>query len=269
MGAARARSEQAEQSDEPRDVLTGMAVGLLAMLPLLAAYEWSLAGGLVGRRNVGERLLLLAFDPLGEHVVWVRVGLLLLAGLAALWTVRARGVALRPALARVLIEGVVVAIALGPLLVLLLSVGSGVLPRLEAHWDPGTRVPPLATAALLFGGSAWEELCFRVGGYGLCFVLARAPLRALGASESWSQVVAEISGLVGSTLFFAAAHLSLFNAWLGRGGAQFDAGLFTWLCLAGMLLGLVFRLRGPGVAAWAHGLFNLALLVGVDPDILL
>ena len=37
--------------------------------------------------------------------------------------------------------------------------------------------------------------------------------------------------------------------------------------LAGILLGLLFRWRGPGVAAWSHGLFNLALLLGIDPDV--
>ena len=56
-------------------------------------------------------------------------------------------------------------------------------------------------------------------------------------------------------------------------GAAFLVGYFyqkayALLIPAGILLGLVFRLRGPGVAAWAHGLFNVALLVGVDPDVL-
>jgi hypothetical protein len=133
---------------------------------------------------------------------------------------------------------------------------------------PGS-APPLGAAALLVGGAAWEELCFRVGGWGLCSVLVAASLRRLGTGEAWTARVGEAAGLIGSSALFALAHLARFNAPLGTGGARFEPGHFTWLCLAGMLLGLVFRLRGPGVAAWCHGLFNLGLYLGVDPDVLL
>ena len=74
-----------------------------------------------------------------------------------------------------------------------------------------------------------------------------------------SAVVAHRVGIEGAADFDHVA----------AGGAPFEPGHFTWLCLAGMLLGLVFRLRGPGVAAWCHGLFNLGLYLGVDPDVLL
>jgi hypothetical protein len=40
------------------------------------------------------------------------------------------------------------------------------------------------------------------------------------------------------------------------------------LCLGGLALGLIFRWRGPGVAAWAHALFNVALWIGIDPDVI-
>ena len=116
---------------------------------------------------------------------------------------------------------------------------------------------------------ASEELCFRVGGYGILYLVARAALAGLGAQGRLGDAAAEGVGLLGSSLVFAAAHLRRFTAWLGPGGAEFDPTRFTWLVLAGILLGLIFRLRGPGVAAWAHGLFNVALLVGVDPDVIL
>jgi hypothetical protein len=262
--AEREHGEPASQ-----EALTGLSVGFLAMLPLFAVYELGLAGGELGRRNVGERLMTLAFEPLGERVVLVRIAALAAGALAALWVLRTRKVAVGAALARVLLEGIAVAILIGPALVAVLALTEDWLPRLDLGWDGGGRASDPNVAALLFGGSAWEELCFRVGGYGLCFAVARALSGALGAGERAAALLAEIAGLGGSTLLFAAAHLALFNAWLGAGGAEFDPALFTWLCLAGILLALVFRLRGPGVAAWSHGLFNLALWVGVDPDILL
>ena len=73
--------------------------------------------------------------------------------------------------------------------------------------------------------------------------------------------------LLGSSLAFAAFHLEACVAWLGVGGDPFEPAIFTYRVLAGMLLGLLFRWRGPGVAAWAHGLFNLGLLLGAGPDV--
>ena len=74
---------------------------------------------------------------------------------------------------------------------------------------------------------------------------------------------------LGSAAFFAAFHLAPFVGWLGRGGESFDAAVFSYRFLAGLLLALVFRWRGPGVAAWTHGWFNLALLIGAGPDVFL
>lgn len=261
------RPEGAGLSGE--DPRTGLAAGLLAMLPLLAAYEWGLSATGAVRHNVGERLLFLALEPLGAHVTWIRPLVWSAAALAAWLVLRAARVRARAVVARIVLEGLLVAVVLGPLLVLGMSLLGDLVPRPVGPPVAGGAPPPLAAAALLVGGSAWEELCFRVGGYGLCFVIVAASLRALGAGETWSARAAEAAGLVGSSALFALAHLARFNAPLGAGGARFEPGHFTWLCLAGMLLGLVFRLRGPGVAAWSHGLFNLGLYLGVDPDVLL
>jgi hypothetical protein len=249
------------------DPLTGVAAGVLSMLPLLVAYEWGLelTGG--ARRNVGERLLTLAFEPLGEPAAWVRRALWAAAAVACWLALRRAGLRARSAVSRVMLEGLVCAVVLGPLLVGGMALLGVPAPRAAAPAGPGA-APPLAEGALLAGGSAWEELCFRLAGYGLCFVLAAAPLRATGLRETWTRAAAEACGLLGSSAFFACAHLARFTSWLGPGGARFEPAHFTWLYLAGVLLGLVFRLRGPGVAAWSHALFNLGLYLGVDPDVL-
>ena len=56
---------------------------------------------------------------------------------------------------------------------------------------------------------------------------------------------------------------------VNRGGEVFSAPVFTWRLAAGILLGLLFRWRGIGAAAWAHGIFNLALSIGAGPDVFL
>jgi len=256
-----------EQASAQRFALRGLALGWLAMSPLLAAYEWGLAQSPQGLRNTGERLVLLAFEPFGDSARYVRWGLVVAGLVAAALVTRARGVSLRAGVARIVLEGLACAVLLGPVLVALLALGARWLPRLDVAWKP-VSAPPLDTAALLFGGAAWEELCFRVGGYGIAYLLARAACGAAGLGERATAWIAESAGLSLSSAVFAAAHLRRFTGWLGPGGAEFEPALFTWLALAGILLGLIFRLRGPGVAAWAHGLFNVALLAGVDPDVL-
>lgn len=255
------------EASAQRTAGTGLALGWIAMAPLFCAYEWGLAHSASGLRNTGERLVLLAFEPLGDAERWARWCVIAAGIVVAALVSRARGVSIRAGVARIVLEGLACAVLLGPALLGLLALASRWLPRLDVAWQP-VSAPPLDTAALLLGGAAWEELCFRVGGYGIAFLLARAACGAAGIGDRASNLIAEGVGLSLSSAVFAAAHLRRFTGWLGPGGAEFDAALFTWLALAGILLGLIFRLRGPGVAAWAHGLFNVALLAGVDPDVL-
>jgi hypothetical protein len=181
---------------------------------------------------------------------------------------RARSQRIRTQLSRIVLEGVAAAVLLGPALVGGLTLLAPWVGTLDVSWD-ATRAPPsLAQAALVAGGAAWEELAFRVGTYGLIFLAVRRLCAAVGAGPSLSRWSAEIAGLSGSALAFAAFHFRDFTGWLWNGGLEFTPAGFTWLALAGILLGVLFRWRGPGVAAWAHGLFNLALLIGIDPDVL-
>jgi membrane protease YdiL (CAAX protease family) len=120
----------------------------------------------------------------------------------------------------------------------------------------------------LFGGAVYEELVFRVGVYGLLYWIGVRAVRALRAREWSARFAAEALALVGSSCAFAAFHFEVFTGWLWAGGLPFSSAMFLWLAFAGLLLGLIYRLRGPGVAAVAHGLFNLGLLVGIDPDVL-
>ena len=117
-------------------------------------------------------------------------------------------------------------------------------------------------------GAAWEELVFRVCAFGVLFLAARRMALFAGVGEGAARWTAEAVGLLGSAGLFAAFHLELFSGWLGTGGEEFRAAAFTFRFFAGILLGLLFRWRGPGVSAWSHGLFNLSLALGVSPGVL-
>jgi hypothetical protein len=248
-----------------RDALTGASLGFLALLPLLGCYEWAVAESGGARRNAAEMLLSLGLSGLGPLAHEARWAALAAGALAAYGLTRRRGLALGAGVARIVLEGLLAALLLGPLLVLGMALtGVG---RLDVSWTPPAP-PGLERAALAAGGAAYEELVFRVGCYGLVYLLARRTARALGVGAAVAAWCGEALGLAASALAFAALHFRAFAGWLFAGGRALDPASFTWLALAGMLLGILFRWRGPGVAGWCHGLFNLALLVGIDPDVL-
>lgn len=247
-----------------------LALGFLALVPLLAAHEWGSAARGHELVNLGAVLLRLPLAPLGaraEPASWIVLGALALASLVLLFRA---DYALLPRLLRILGEGALAAVVLGPLLVFLSWALH--LPGDPSHVRAGIpgSAPPLSLSAVLCGGAAFEELVFRLGVMSASWVLARRALEALGARERLARGGAELLALALSALAFAASHLERV-VWVlaGPGGEPFDAAVFSWRFLAGILLGVLFRWRGMGVAAWAHALFNLALLIGAGPDVFL
>lgn len=242
---------------------------MLSLLPLFVAYEWALLARPQASRNAGELVLGLSLAPLGSAATWARWALVGLALGLAFWRARTQGTRIPDGLARIVLEGLGFAILIGPLLVGLTRLSADWVEPLRVAWDP---VPDAAAdgigAALLFGGSAWEELVFRLGAYSFLYWLGLRAFQAFGAPTGVGRAAGELLGLGGSAAVFALAHLEPWAGRLGARGAAFDASLFWWLLLAGLVLGLLFRLRGPGVAAWAHGLFNVALWIGIDPGVM-
>jgi hypothetical protein len=243
--------------------LRSLSLGLVAMVPLLLAYEFA-AGD---QRNTAEVVLFHPGALAGLSPEQMRRGVMALAVAWAGALCFTRRIALGPGVLRIAVEGLGAAIVLGPALVVAMSwLGAeGVLaPR---GLQPST-IPPLTSAALVFGGAAYEELLLRVGGFGLLFMVARRVTLFWGLAPRAARWVGETAGVMGTAVAFASFHLAAFTAWLGPGGEVFDGAVFTWRVLAGILLAILFRWRGPGMAAWAHGLFNLALLIGAGPEVL-
>ena len=171
------------------------------------------------------------------------------------------------ALLRLVAEGGAAALVLGPVLVGLLSFfdASGLTWDLPA--GPVLAEPRMEHVARLVGAAAWEECFFRLMGFSLVFLVVLRLLEFLGVPRGGGRWVAELVALLGSSVFFAAFHLEPLQRWLGRGGESFDSAVFLWRLLAGLLLAALFRWRGLGVSAWAHGLFNLGLALGAGPGV--
>ena len=243
------------------------AVGFLALVPLLAAYELALPG-LRGLRSTAELVVLALPERAGLAGAPLRVGAIGALALASAVLVARRGRGLVPGVLATFLEGAIGGLVLGPVLVGLLHLMRGVvaLPVLAGMPE---QVPAPSRAAFVLGAAAWDELLFRAAAYGLLFLLARRLVAFFGLGPRPARVAAELTGLVGSATLFAAAHLERFTAWLGTGGERFDPSSFAWRWTAGILLGVLFRWRGLGVAAWSHALFDLALLLGAGPDVFL
>ena len=262
--------KRSEVDPGPAAAARALPLGFLALVPLLAGHEWAVAARGRDLVNLGAVILRLPLAPLGARATaasWIGLGFLALA--CVVWLYRAT-YALVPRLVRLLGESALAAVALGPLLVLLawLLHVPGDPQHLRAGVPAGP--PPLSLVGVVAGGAAFEELVFRLGLQSLAFLLARRALLGAGAKPALATLVAEGLALGASALAFAFSHLeSVVTVLVGPGGEPFDAAIFSWRVLAGMLLGVLFRWRGLGVAAWTHALFNLALAIGAGPDVFL
>lgn len=244
-----------------------LAAGLLAILPLLFAYEWSRQALADERRNLAEVVLSLPLGFAGEHADLLRWAGLAALGIGAAWRLlRLPGGWLEAF--RIPGEGLLAAICLGPLLLLAQS-SLGGPGHTEFLPNSGPlAVPPLAAVGLRVGGSGYEELLFRLGLLSATYVLVRRLATRLSAPLPLARWLADLLGLLCSSLLFAAFHLEGVAEALGWvGGEPFDRALFLWRFLAGLLLGGLYRWRGLGVAGWAHALFNLSLELGSGPAV--
>ncbi|MEM9800859.1 MAG: CPBP family glutamic-type intramembrane protease [Planctomycetota bacterium] len=269
--------EDEEWDDEEDDVARGpgppgrgLAVGVVAMLPLFLAYDLAVDGP-DGPRSVAEAILTRPLEPLGaEALSMARRASLAVAALGcfiafAVAHRHAGGPSLAQRVGVVVLEGAICALLLGPLLL-----GAS---RLAEPWvgammvgTPGGPAPTLERAGFVMGSAAYEEIVFRIGALSVVWLVAKAVLHWLGAGERASAWGATLAGIVLSSLLFSAFHLGAWTAWLGPGGEPFDAAVFTWRTSAGILLAVLFLWRGVGVAAWAHASFNLALLLGAGAN---
>lgn len=105
----------------------------------------------------------------------------------------------------------------------------------------------LARLVAFCGAGLYEEVLFR---------LLLLPALAWAFERiGFSGAVAAVLGLVGSSVLFSAAH------YVGPLGDTFQIYSFTFRFLAGMFFAVLFSVRGFGIAAGAHAIYDI--LVGI------
>jgi hypothetical protein len=225
-------------------------------LPLLVAYEvlaFSLSHDeFTGVRNGADVLLKSIFLALGGREGFVVFGVLLVGGGAWLvWQDCRRAGRLDPRVFGLMAaESVTYALAFGmvtsTLTGLLLS-GLGTIAR-DAQLSGGSvgswSLPTQLMISL--GAGIYEELLFRVI---LVSGLAWVGQKALG----WRTTAAGLFAVATGALIFSAFH------YIGPYGDRFEVGSFTFRAIAGLLLSSLYLLRGFGITAWTHALYDVFL----------
>lgn len=248
-----------------------VSFGVLSMLPLFLGYEWALSTAgqdQLETRSMAEALLSLPIRSLApSNAALVRTAGVGIIALYALVSSYRRGAAVLPKLVRVLVEGAVAGVLLGPILALTSRAAEPYVGAMMM--GQSADVPELRRAAFVMGGAAFEELLFRVIVVAIAFLVVRRGAGWMGMGGRLSSLFAAVTATAVSAMLFAFSHTEIVARWMGGGGEPWDPALFTWRAASAVLLTAIVFWRGVGVAAWAHAFFNLSLLIGIHPPALL
>jgi membrane protease YdiL (CAAX protease family) len=96
------------------------------------------------------------------------------------------------------------------------------------------------------GAGIYEELLFRVI---LVSGLAWMARKAFG----WRTTTAALFAVGGGALIFSAFH------YIGPYADRLELGSFTFRAVAGVLLSGLYLLRGFGITAWTHAMYDVFL----------
>ena len=224
---------------------------VLFAFPLLLLYE-ALAlllshDAVAGVRNGADVLLKSVFIWLGGRQGVVAFGALLLAvGTVLVWRDLRRGGRVEPrVLGGMAVESLAWAIAFGGVA----STLTGLLLRgvpLGTGLAAAGGVPTQLMVSL--GAGLYEELLFRVLLVAGLALLAR---KAFG----WSRTAAGVFATLVGAVLFSAFH------YVGPLGDPLELGSFTFRAVAGVLFSGLYLVRGFGITAWTHALYDVLLVV--------
>jgi CAAX prenyl protease-like protein len=222
--------------------------------PLLVAYEvlaFTLShDSLAGVRNGADVMLKSVFVLFGGRNGLLVFGALLVGtGLALVWRDRRRSGPIEGrVLVLMMVESVLYALAFGLVTGILTGLLLGGLRTATAlRLAPAPGGMSLATQLMIsLGAGIYEELLFRVI---LVGALAWSARRVFGWGPGAAGVLATVLG----ALVFSAFH------YIGPYGDRLELGSFAFRTIAGVLFSALYLLRGFGITAWTHALYDVFL----------
>lgn len=221
-------------------------VSLVFILPMLLAYEGGiLALGPQAVHNGAAVWLQSALSALGLGQ-YVLLPVVTCAALLAWHHVSRQRWRFSP---WVLLGMLVESAALAALLVLVYKGYSAVFASVNAQGALAATGERAGQLLGYFGAGIYEELLFRL----ILLSLIFAVVQAAGAPKRASLITA----ILVSSLVFAAAHYQLFAS----GGDAFAWSSFLFRYLAGVYFAAIFSLRGFGIAAGTHALYDVLVFL--------
>lgn len=225
---------------------------LLFALPLLVLYEigaMMISDGGGGMRNGADVLLRTLLATGGLHgtlafTAALAVGAAVLVGLEQK---RKRVPIHKSYFAGMMGESVAYALLFGGFIAAATQILLGGMVRMAADGGSITRLPLLDGVVLSLGAGIYEELLFRVLLTGGLFGL----LLAAGVRRSTAGVIA----VVVSAFIFSAFH------YVGPYAYPLELNSFTFRFLAGLAFSALYMVRGLGIAAWTHALYDVFLVL--------
>ena len=220
--------------------------------PLLVAYEtlaFTLShSSLTGVRNGADVLLKSVFVLFGGREGLMVFGALLVGtGVVLAWRDRRRS---GPLAARVFagmaVESVVYALAFGMVTGALTGLLLGLRTAAGTALVQAEQLGLASQLMVSLGAGIYEELLFRVLLVGALAYVAR---RLFG----WGPVAAGLFATALGALVFSGFH------YIGPYGDRLELGSFTFRAIAGVLFSGLYLLRGFGITAWTHALYDVFL----------
>lgn len=221
----------------------------LFALPLVVLYEIGIflvnSGSPFGVRIGADMMLKRVLEFIGLDNTLLFALFVLVSGIAVFIYERRYDLKIIPRyFGFMLAESALYAVVIGMLVALFVGgiFGMALSPALQVPGgEPGTSVT--AGLVLSLGAGVYEELIFRV----LLVTLLYAGLQLLSVDDRLRYVIAAVIG----TLIFSAVHYT------GSLGDAFTLSSFTFRFLMGLALNGLFLLRGFGIAAMTHALYDI------------
>jgi hypothetical protein len=222
--------------------------GFLSVVPLLVLYEVMIAVANTGSahpvRISSEVWLKQIVALMGGTGLWVLTGLVVAIGAGILFLERKKNVPIRASyFAGIMAESAIYAIVVAALVSQMVAAVLLAAPGPQPQHNLWTQL------ALSIGAGIYEELVFRVLLVGGLFWL----LQRMTSGRTAAYVIAAVAG----ALLFSFVHYT------GAFGDPFAVDSFAFRFLFGLALNVLFLLRGFGVAAWTHALYDVYFTLGV------
>ncbi len=235
--------------------------GFLSAVPLILLYEFLIITaneGRIGQVRVSSELWLKQwFQFIDGPASLIMGGVLLVIGVGIMLVERRRKIPIRPTyFVGIIIESgfyaIIVALAVSQLVWTLVSAMAPAIAGTSVVAAAGYQLEQETIwmqIALSIGAGIYEELLFRVILVGGLYAM----LKAILGFRTAAYILAAVAG----ALLFSAIH------YMGPLGDDFTTQSFLFRFFFGLALNVIYLVRGFGVAAWTHALYDIMIVTNM------